>query len=144
MKTLGSEIRRAGKPCDLCRNRQDRKSFQMVMTGDQAKQKPWSFLPASSQTPLTQILKAEPQFSQLGARDTGCLQCLCWAGPLVCYEQQTYCTPLLPTPQPPCPSERYPSQRPSTPAASMVDTGRVVRPDIQSKQCLMSALHLLN
>lgn len=115
MKTLGSEIRRAGRPHGLCRNRQDRKPFKMVMTGDKAKQKPCSLLSASSQTPLPQILRAEPQFSQLGARDTGCLQCLCWAGPLVCYKQQTYCTPLLPTPQPPCPSERSPSQTPSTP-----------------------------
>lgn len=89
MKTLGSEIRRAGRPHGLCRNRQDRKPFKMVMTGDKAKQKPCSLLSASSQTPLPQILRAEPQFSQLGARDTGCLQCLRWAGPLVCYEQQT-------------------------------------------------------
>lgn len=76
MKTLGSEIRRAGRPHGLCRNRQDRKPFKMVMTGDKAKQKPCSLLSASSQTPLPQILRAEPQFSQLGARDTGCLQCL--------------------------------------------------------------------
>lgn len=89
MKTLGSEIRSAGRPHGLCRNRQDRKPFKMVMTGDKAKQKPCSLLSASSQTPLPQILRAEPQFSQLGARDTGCLQCLRWAGPLVCYEQQT-------------------------------------------------------
>lgn len=115
MKTLGSEIRRAGRPHGLCRNRQDRKPFKMVMTGDKAKQKLCSLLSASSQTPLPRILRAEPQFSQLGARDTGCLQCLRWAGPLVCYEQQTYCTPLLPTPQPPCPSERSPSQTPTTP-----------------------------
>lgn len=73
MKIFGSEIGRAGKPHGLCRNRQDRKPFKMVMTGDKAKQKPWSLLPASSQTPLPQILRAEPQFSQLGARDTGCL-----------------------------------------------------------------------
>lgn len=48
MKNLGSEIRRAGKPHGLCRNRQDRKLFKTVMTGDKAKQKPWSLLPASS------------------------------------------------------------------------------------------------
>lgn len=143
MKTLGSEIRRAGKPHGLGRNRQDRKPFKMVMTGDKAKQKTWPLLPASSQTPLPQILRAEPQFSQLGARDTGCLQCLRWAGPLVGYEQQTYCTPLLPRPQPRVP-QSSPSQHHPHPAAAVAGMGWVVRPDIRSKQCLMSALHLLN
>lgn len=116
------------------------------MTGDEAKQKLHSLLPASSQTLLPRIMRAEPQFSRLGARDMGGLQRPSWAGHLVCYKQQTSSTSLLPTPQPP--RVRQSALSPQTPATPLPlprqkRAGRV-RPDIRSKQCLMSALHLLN
>lgn len=42
------------------------------------------------------------------------------------------------------PQSSLPPKHHPHPAASMAGTGGMVRPDIRSKQCLMSALHLLN
>lgn len=147
MKSLESEVRKAGRPCGLCRNRQDspwnscKWSWQEMRLDINCA---LFFLPPVKHlSHKSWALNLSSLDSVLKTRGT----CDVWSGLGTWCATNSKHTLHLSFLRlgPLCPSERSPS--PNTihpPVASIAETGRVVRPDIWSKQCLISALHLLN